>query len=63
MNDMSASRQPQPHRSCPICRKPAAEAYAPFCSKRCSDIDLGRWLDDRYVIEGGDSASEDDSEN
>ncbi len=64
MNDMSSSRHPEkPDRRCPICRKPAAERYAPFCSKRCSDIDLGRWLDGRYVIEGGDSASEDDGEN
>ncbi len=64
MNDMShSSRSNPPTRSCPICRKPVTEHYAPFCSKRCSDIDLGRWLDGRYVIEGDDSASEEDSGN
>ncbi|GEP00678.1 DNA gyrase inhibitor YacG [Methylobacterium haplocladii] len=37
---------------CPICRKPAQEAFAPFCSQRCADVDLGRWLGERYVIPG-----------
>lgn len=35
---------------CPICRQAAAEAHAPFCSKRCTDIDLGRWLKGTYAI-------------
>lgn len=35
---------------CPICGKPAAEAYKPFCSKRCADIDLGRWLGEGYRV-------------
>jgi endogenous inhibitor of DNA gyrase (YacG/DUF329 family) len=37
---------------CPICGKPAAEASKPFCSKRCADIDLGRWLKGGYAIPG-----------
>ena len=37
---------------CPICKKPATETYKPFCSKRCSDIDLGRWLKGSYAIPG-----------
>ena len=37
---------------CPICRKPAAEGFKPFCSKRCADIDLGRWLKGGYAIPG-----------
>ncbi|GHC22200.1 hypothetical protein GCM10007291_21930 [Gemmobacter nanjingensis] len=36
--------------SCPICGKAAEEKYRPFCSKRCADIDLGRWLKGGYVI-------------
>jgi len=24
--------------------------YGPFCSKRCQTIDLGKWLDGKYVI-------------
>ena len=37
---------------CPICNKPATPANRPFCSKRCSDVDLGRWLTGQYVIPG-----------
>jgi len=37
---------------CPICGKPHDTAYRPFCSKRCSDIDLGRWLGGRYAVPG-----------
>lgn len=38
--------------TCPICGKPADLKYRPFCSKRCADIDLGRWLTGSYVIPG-----------
>lgn len=44
---------------CPICGKPVEKAFRPFCSKRCSDVDLQRWLSGRYVVPGG----EDDDEN
>lgn len=39
-----------PLRGCPICRKPAVEAFRPFCSKRCADVDLGRWLNGTYAV-------------
>lgn len=40
---------------CPICKKALGDdAPAPFCSKRCSDIDLGRWLKGNYAIPGRD---------
>lgn len=35
---------------CPLCKKVAVEAYAPFCSKRCADVDLHRWLSGGYAI-------------
>jgi uncharacterized protein len=38
--------------TCPICRKPTDPAYRPFCSRRCADVDLGRWLTGSYVIPG-----------
>ena len=41
-----------PADPCPICRKPADAKLAPFCSKRCADIDLGRWLKGGYAIPG-----------
>jgi endogenous inhibitor of DNA gyrase (YacG/DUF329 family) len=37
-------------RRCPICGKPPVERYRPFCSKRCADIDLNRWLSGTYVV-------------
>jgi endogenous inhibitor of DNA gyrase (YacG/DUF329 family) len=37
-------------RPCPICGKPAAFTDLPFCSKRCADIDLHRWLGGVYAI-------------
>ncbi|MDB5448084.1 MAG: hypothetical protein JWQ97_3401 [Phenylobacterium sp.] len=35
---------------CPICGKPIDPAHRPFCSKRCTDLDLQRWLSGRYAI-------------
>lgn len=35
---------------CPICGKPAQPKYRPFCSRRCADVDLGRWLTGGYAI-------------
>ncbi|HTI82933.1 MAG TPA: DNA gyrase inhibitor YacG [Acetobacteraceae bacterium] len=37
-------------RKCPICGKPAAQGVQPFCSQRCSDVDLGRWLTGVYRV-------------
>lgn len=45
--------------SCPICKKDADPKYRPFCSKRCADIDLGKWLKGAYVIPG-EALEEDD---
>jgi endogenous inhibitor of DNA gyrase (YacG/DUF329 family) len=40
----------RPRRRCPICGKPSQQKFYPFCSVRCSDIDLGRWLGGKYAI-------------
>lgn len=37
-------------KACPICGKPVKLETRPFCSKRCADIDLGRWLGEAYRI-------------
>ena len=37
-------------KPCPICGKPATEASRPFCSERCRDVDLNRWLSNSYAI-------------
>ena len=46
------SNRAEASASCPICGKPRSEAYDPFCSKRCADVDLHRWLKGSYVIPG-----------
>ena len=47
---------------CPICDKPADEKYAPFCSKRCADVDLSRWLKGSYAIPGRPAGEDDEDE-
>lgn len=47
---------------CPICKKPSVADYAPFCSKRCADVDLGRWLGGTYAIPAEEPPSEADLE-
>ncbi len=37
-------------KPCPICGKPAEAKFTPFCSSRCADIDLNRWLAGVYAI-------------
>ena len=44
--------QPDEQRPCAVCGKPQDSRFKPFCSKRCADIDLGRWLKGNYVIPG-----------
>ena len=39
-------------KPCPICGKPAIETSKPFCSERCRDVDLNRWLSNSYAIPG-----------
>ena len=43
---------------CPNCAKPAAAGYFPFCSRRCADLDLGRWLDGAYRIPSDETPGE-----
>ena len=45
--------------SCPLCGKPAEPAFKPFCSKRCADIDLNRWLSGVYAVPVKEEADED----
>lgn len=41
-----------PAKACPLCGAPAHARYRPFCSERCANLDLSRWLKGVYVIEG-----------
>ena len=46
-------------KPCPICRKTRSEEFAPFCSARCRDRDLARWLTDGYAVPGPPAEAED----
>lgn len=46
---------------CPICGHLRTAAYRPFCSTRCQQIDLGRWLSDSYVISSDPETAEDEA--
>lgn len=45
-----SAREKAAGRSCPICGKPASPSEKPFCSPRCADVDLNRWLGGVYRI-------------
>jgi uncharacterized protein len=48
-----------PVAPCPICGKPAtAREHRPFCSTRCRNIDLGRWLKGNYRVETDETAED-----
>jgi len=49
-------------RPCPICGKPRSDRYDPFCSRRCADVDLHRWLKGSYVIPGPSAPREPEDE-
>jgi hypothetical protein len=39
--------------TCPICKRPVeTDAYRPFCSRRCADVDLQKWLGGVYAVPG-----------
>jgi len=42
--------KPQAAAKCPVCGKPAQAEHKPFCSARCADVDLNRWLSGSYAI-------------
>jgi uncharacterized protein len=52
--------KPQNLKVCPICGKPTDERAKPFCSKRCADVDLHRWLSGSYAIPGKADEEEDE---
>ncbi|TDR94370.1 DNA gyrase inhibitor YacG [Enterovirga rhinocerotis] len=47
-------------KPCPICGRPAADKTRPFCSVRCADVDLGRWLTGSYAIPVAEDEMDDD---
>jgi hypothetical protein len=56
---MAQSEPPAPGK-CPICGRATQQEYRPFCSRRCADVDLSRWLRGAYAIP--DEAEDEDGE-
>jgi len=50
----------QQRKTCPICGKPALRAFRPFCSRRCADVDLNRWLSGVYAVPVTEDEEEDE---
>ena len=57
---MSDARH-KPKAGCPICGQPPDAAFAPFCSARCKQVDLGRWLNEVYIVPGEDGPANSDA--
>ena len=47
---MTELKRPAGLGSCPICGRPSQDDYRPFCSRRCADVDLHRWLTGAYAV-------------
>lgn len=45
--------------TCPICKSETVVRYRPFCSRRCADLDLGRWVTGAYAIPSEDPPDDD----
>jgi endogenous inhibitor of DNA gyrase (YacG/DUF329 family) len=58
-SDPKAADRPDKGKRCPICGRPASEDMRPFCSPRCRDVDLNRWLSGSYVIPARDDEPDD----
>ena len=50
-------------KKCPICGRPPEATAAPFCSRRCADEDLRRWLGGEYRVPTAEAAAPDDEKS
>ncbi|MGE5547631.1 MAG: DNA gyrase inhibitor YacG [Solirubrobacterales bacterium] len=57
--DLPPGKPANTNRPCPVCGKPAERKYAPFCSARCADVDLHRWLGGVYKVETDETPDDD----
>lgn len=51
-----------PTLKCPICRRATEEKFRPFCSQRCADVDLSRWLTGVYAVPAAPDDEADEGE-
>jgi endogenous inhibitor of DNA gyrase (YacG/DUF329 family) len=62
MDHRETHSDPVPPPPCPICGKPATGGRRPFCSPRCADIDLGRWLKGVYTVPTDESPDDEEGQ-
>ena len=48
--------------TCPICKRETNQKFRPFCSKRCADLDLSRWLNGAYAVPAVEEDAPDDTD-
>ena len=51
-----------PKAACSLCQQPAKILYRPFCSSRCAQLDLGKWLTGNYAIPSHEAMEDSDVE-
>jgi uncharacterized protein len=56
---MSERAESPSSKPCPICGKPSVDKFRPFCSRRCADVDLNRWLSGVYAMPVKEEEDED----
>ena len=59
-DEKSAKVIPLKGRKCPMCGKPMEQAFRPFCSRRCANLDLGNWFGEAYRAPTDEAAELDD---
>jgi uncharacterized protein len=60
---MADATKPPAYARCPICKRPTTTEFRPFCSKRCADVDLSRWLTGSYAIASGGADADEDGDD
>ncbi len=62
--DMTADNDETPAKGrCPICGAPTEADIRPFCSRRCADVDLSRWLRGAYAIPAQSADDDEDGDD
>jgi hypothetical protein len=62
MSPFMAEKRKRAAARCPECGSDTVHRYRPFCSRRCADVDLARWLRGAYAIAGGNTDADDDGD-
>lgn len=50
------------NKKCAVCKKPQTEEFKPFCSARCAQVDLGKWLCESYVVQTNEEPGYEESD-